>query len=428
MEAFTPGISPWTLRAITLGGCARSSASPRSRWRAAAASCAGPGPAAGPSRRCSRCPFAPCGDASSALQVQRALQVPRLRPPRSDDVGSSDVVDAASSGGCPDLSPSLRFARERAGAGRALSPPTEALSPPASVGADARGAPPGSEPCASPAEVAGQQRGDRGDRAVVSEHLLRRRSALGVQARQPGGHVEHGVARAREVPVDQHRPAVAEAEVVAADVEMQQPVALEAPPRPRCREGRQMAHRATSSEHRPSPGTARGRRRPRATRRARTGCCARPAGLAAARSRRPRGGTASTASTRSGDHGGGHVGAGQILEHQHGPLAVVVPAQERRQVGPWPGERVEEVLVADPRRRVVGVRDLHEAGRAVRQRRPPIARPPSDPHGSPAATRRARRRGLAAALATSSASGRSIGRASLPRRIGPPARPVASSP
>ena len=145
---------------------------------------------------------------------------------------------------------------------------------------------------ATPPEVAGEQRRDRRDLVGGVEHGFRRRTALGVQARKPRRDVEHRVAETGEVPVDEQRSPVAEAEVVAANVEVQEPVAGEPRGGRRRRQRRADGARASPAEQSPSARNGSGSAATWATRRGRTGCCERREGPAAVRSRRPRAGTA----------------------------------------------------------------------------------------------------------------------------------------
>src|SRR6187397_2329418 len=74
-----------------------------------------------------------------------------------------------------------------------------------------------------------RQRGYRGEEAAddrrevarVREELGRGRPAFHGKARQPEGEVDQGIAEARPVPVDEHSSSVVNADVVAADIEMQ---------------------------------------------------------------------------------------------------------------------------------------------------------------------------------------------------------------
>ena len=76
-------------------------------------------------------------------------------------------------------------------------------------------------------EVAGQYRREGRHVGRRRHDLLGRRAALGLQAREPRRHVEPRVAAAGEVPVDEPHAVLEEAQVVAADVHVEQPVTLE---------------------------------------------------------------------------------------------------------------------------------------------------------------------------------------------------------
>jgi len=63
--------------------------------------------------------------------------------------------------------------------------------------------------------------------SLTGEDLPRRRSALVMQARQPRDQVQDGRSQAGPVPVDQNRAPVAQAEVVAAHVAVQERATVE---------------------------------------------------------------------------------------------------------------------------------------------------------------------------------------------------------
>ena len=219
-------------------------------------------------------------------------------------------------------------------------------------------------------EVAGEHRRERRHVLGRRDDLLGGGTALRVQARQPGREIEPWVPGAGEVPVDEQRPALAQAQVVAPDVHVHERVALDhgrvggvgeggqvrldpagiaesqreerievpgdlGPPRPvelTLRDGRDLWRRLRGGD---MPQRAHHR-----------------LDMIAVPRRRP-------------------VGVAEVLEHEHGALPVVGPTQHLGGEGQTPVLGVEEVFVADPRRGVQGEGDLHERGRTVGQGRDP---------------------------------------------------------
>ena len=220
------------------------------------------------------------------------------------------------------------------------------------------------------AEVAGQERGELG--GAVREDLVGRRTPFGVEARQPARDIGQRVPDAREVPIDQDGAAVADAEVVAPHVEMHQRVTVE--------------RGDLGGEPEDGQGGVEPRARAEPEREERLGIVLDldPAlevelavgGAREIRRRRRRGHL-----RQAGEHGvhvfhrprGRPMGVGEILERDHRALAVVVPTEHARQERRAARLRVEHVLVADPRRRVVPARAFHERAPAVRQTRPASA-------------------------------------------------------
>ena len=92
------------------------------------------------------------------------------------------------------------------------------------------------------------------------------------------------------------------------------------------------------------------------------------------RSRRPRAGTAARRRRARPTTGAATRRARDPRAPARGVRRRRASPGRRGRYGRGPRQGVEEMLVADPRRRVVGLRDLHEPGRAVGKRRHPSRR------------------------------------------------------
>ena len=212
----------------------------------------------------------------------------------------------------------------------------------------------------------------RAPRHRPGSDLVGRRPAFGVEAREPGRDVGQRIARTGEVPVDQHGAAVADAEVVAPRRRSAGARRRRAA-RSRWRSGGSGSAASSHAASRAATrGTVPGRPRSRSSLGSRTGCRPRSGrsggGAVAATSARH----ARTASTSSGSHGGGQWASERSSSDDHRAFPVVVPAEHRRQERRAAHLRVEKMLIADPRRRVVAPRRLHERGRAVGELHEPV--------------------------------------------------------
>ena len=175
-----------------------------------------------------------------------------------------------------------------------------------------------------------------------------------MQARRPTGDVAVGVGENGVVPVHQHRPAAAEAEVVAAHVQVGGRGSVEGR---LVRGGNQ--HRGVVTQ--PAPGG-----QPEGQERFRVGGDLPPAARQLAHRGQDAGGIDRPERGQSLEHlidpggvpGGRPEAAAQVLQQQQRPLAVVPPAQPRHEL---PGEDgVGPVLVAQPPRRPRVDADLGE--------------------------------------------------------------------
>ena len=228
------------------------------------------------------------------------------------------------------------------------------------------------------AEVAGEEGGEL--RRTVGHDLLRRRPSFGVEAGEPGRDVGQRVARRRRSSSRRARRGRHGCRCCRSG-RRNEGARRPREARSRWRSAGSGARLPTIPSNRAAArGRARGRPRSRSIPGSRTGCpprwqvggWRRRGDLAQARQhgvdiariprRRP-------------------VSGRQILENDHRAFPVVMPAEHRRQERRVSHLRVEEVLVADPRRRVVAPRRLHERGRAVGELDEPVRRVRLTPTG-----------------------------------------------
>ena len=212
------------------------------------------------------------------------------------------------------------------------------------------------------AEVAGEERGERA--RVVSlggsspARALLRRAGSGARRRR-----RSRIADERQVPVHEPHAALAQAEVVAAHVAVQQRVARERRvcggvvqglDRPRSHASRAQAEPEESLGVPPISGQPLKSNWPcRPLRMSGGGGVAPPGAGRRARHRRSRCPTGRPVSGR------------QVLERDDRAVPVVVPADEPGEERHTARVRVEEMFVAEPRGGLHGVPDLHEGARAV---------------------------------------------------------------
>ena len=184
------------------------------------------------------------------------------------------------------------------------------------------------------------------------------------KARQPEGEVDPRVAEARPVPVDEHGAPVGNADVVAAHIEMQERLARRRRSAPIAASSSGSAASSHSAEQSPSERNGAGS----------ASTSARCGGRRSVSGGTPSGGGAAcssssawqTRSTSPARQGGGQCAPLRSSSTQHRQLAVVVPAEQAREVVGLEG-RVDPVLVAQEAGRRLVDRELRERSSPVRE-------------------------------------------------------------